>query len=299
MRECGAVNGQEMSSVIFSVITPVFNRASLLERVYVALQSQTLTDFEWIIVDDGSTEDVRSVVKGWKPNFRVVYEEQQNGGKASAVNAGLLRAQGRYAVVLDSDDVPLPDALRVLAAALDDAPPSICGVGSGTMTSTGQVHGSVPNAPYEDATILDAYAKRGITGDKWFAFRAEWHKRFPFPLVPGEKFVPEALVFVRMSEAGGVVRFINDTLLVHDYLPDGLTRSTNRLRRDYWVGFLRFYAEVLSSNTATLRPYFFRAGANAVRTIVGRARHPVVAGLCLLVGGIVGFIYALVERSRR
>lgn len=98
--------------MIFSVITPTYNRARLLPRTIKAVLDQTCGDFEFIIVDDGSTDDTEEVVRSFR-DPRIVYKKMpENKGVNAARNAGLDLASGRYINFLDSDDVLLPDALE-------------------------------------------------------------------------------------------------------------------------------------------------------------------------------------------
>ena len=68
---------------IFTVFTPTYNRAHTLHRVYGSLKVQTFRDFEWLIVDDGSTDDTEALVKQWQAeaNFPIRYIWQKNSGK--------------------------------------------------------------------------------------------------------------------------------------------------------------------------------------------------------------------------
>lgn len=94
----------------FSIVIPTYNRAGSVGDTLKSCWQQTFTDFEILLVDDGSTDNTESVVSGiTDPRFNYVY--QQNGGPAKARNAGTQRARGSYIAFLDSDDVWLPNHL--------------------------------------------------------------------------------------------------------------------------------------------------------------------------------------------
>ncbi len=97
----------------FSVFAPTYNRAHTLPRLYSSLCEQTFKDFEWIIVDDGSTDETAEVVKPWlkAAPFRVRYFWKPNGGKHTAINRGVQEAVGRFLAISDSDDWYVPQAL--------------------------------------------------------------------------------------------------------------------------------------------------------------------------------------------
>jgi glycosyltransferase involved in cell wall biosynthesis len=98
----------------FTVFTPSYQRAKTLPRVYESLQSQTFTDFEWLVIDDGSTDNTRALVAGWQQDarFPIRYLFQKNAGKHVAYNRAARLARGELLVTLDSDDSCLPNALE-------------------------------------------------------------------------------------------------------------------------------------------------------------------------------------------
>lgn len=101
----------------FSVVIPVFNRIRSLERVVDALKSQTFSDFEVIVVDDGSDTDVSKAVSSLGFDKIRVYR-QENAGPAAARNYGSKQSVADYLIFLDSDDVPHTDWLMALGAQL-------------------------------------------------------------------------------------------------------------------------------------------------------------------------------------
>jgi len=101
------------SDVFFSVVIPCFNRSNILRRALESCVEQTYKNFEVIVVDDGSTEDIESVVTGMSDS-RFKYVRQENGGASSARNNGFSKASGSWIALLDSDDHFLPKKLEVM-----------------------------------------------------------------------------------------------------------------------------------------------------------------------------------------
>jgi len=103
-----------MQGPFVTVLTPTYNRAGLLPRVYQSLLAQTQKRFEWVIVDDGFTDGTRDLVREWvgRSPFPVRYLWQENSGKHVAVNRGVALAQGDLVLILDSDDRLVPNAIE-------------------------------------------------------------------------------------------------------------------------------------------------------------------------------------------
>lgn len=102
-----------------SIVIPVYNRAELISKAIESVIAQTITDYELIIVDDGSTDDTKSVVNGYDTG-KIRYVYQENKGKSSARNLGIGLAHGEYIAFLDSDDMFLPNKLALQVAVLDN-----------------------------------------------------------------------------------------------------------------------------------------------------------------------------------
>jgi len=92
--------------MFLSICTPTYNRGYTLERVYKSLLEQSVQDFEWIIIDDGSTDNTKKWVEKWinEDLLSIKYYYQENQGKHIALNEGVLLSNGKLFTCLDSDD---------------------------------------------------------------------------------------------------------------------------------------------------------------------------------------------------
>lgn len=106
-----------MKEPAVSILTPTYNRGHVLHRAYESLRRQTTRDFEWIVVDDGSTDDTPALLERWQEeaDFPIAwYRYENNRGRNAAVNSGAKLVSGDYTVILDSDDELLDDALETI-----------------------------------------------------------------------------------------------------------------------------------------------------------------------------------------
>src|SRR5215831_18669122 len=100
--------------MLFTVFTPVFNRRHTLGRVFESLRAQTIRDFEWVVVDDGSTDGVSDLLSEYErtADFPVRVVRQVNAGKHAAWNRGVALARGELFLPADSDDRFVPETLE-------------------------------------------------------------------------------------------------------------------------------------------------------------------------------------------
>lgn len=107
-----------------TVCTPTYNRAYILRRPFESLLKQTFKDFEWLIIDDGSSDNTENLVKEFieQADFSIKYVSKPNGGRASALNESYQHIQTEYVINLDSDDELVPDALEKIYHAWENIP---------------------------------------------------------------------------------------------------------------------------------------------------------------------------------
>lgn len=212
-----------------TVFTPTYNRAHLLPTLYKSIQNQTYRDFEWLIVDDGSSDNTEELINGWisENDFPIRYFKQPNGGKCSAINRGLDLAEGELFFNVDSDDYLTPDALLKIVEWESNLPKDekFCGVSGNLGTAINETPNVLFENEFFDGTLLDRYGK--VTGERALAFYTDVHKKYMYPVFEGENFMTEAVTWNRMSRDGYKMRFYNDIIWIYEYQPDGLTNAGN------------------------------------------------------------------------
>ena len=110
----------------FSIIIPTYNRARFLSNTIRSVVNQTFSDFEVLVVDDGSTDNTSTVIGDLaEKDHRIIYLHKQNGERGAARNYGLAKAKGKYVVFLDSDDLLKPEHLYHLHFLIQQHP-KIC-----------------------------------------------------------------------------------------------------------------------------------------------------------------------------
>jgi glycosyltransferase involved in cell wall biosynthesis len=235
----------------FTVFTPTFNREAFLINIYESLKRQTFKDFEWLIIDDGSTDDTESLVQGFieEKLFPLRYIKQDNKGKHVAINTALEKAAGELFVIIDSDDYCKDNALERLLFHWENIPEDRKDKFSGVMSlcadSNDHLIGKKFPVDIIDSTWLDIFFKYNVKGDKWGFIKTKVWREYPFPIIKGEKFLSEGLIWNRIGIKYNI-RFVNEKLLTANYQFGGLSALSVKLRAKNPNGAILYYKEFLS-----------------------------------------------------
>lgn len=236
---------------MITIFTPTYNRAYRLPNLYKSLQAQTCKDFEWLVVDDGSTDNTSELFEKWQTednSFPIRYFKQPNGGKHRAINRGVKEAKGEYFFIVDSDDVLTNDAVEQITRLVPEANanPEICGMCfrcKNIKTNKIIIGSPFPNDGML-ASSLEWVYKYKIDGDKSEVVNTAILRRYPFPEFEGENFVPEALIWNRIADSYRMI-CKNEGIYLCEYLPDGLSMGFNSNLRRNPNGFGLFYCETM------------------------------------------------------
>lgn len=216
-----------------TILTPTYNRAELLPKLYESLLGQTNPDFDWLVVDDGSTDGTSELIRGYmqEKKIRIFYERQLNAGKHTALNRGIAGIESELTFIVDSDDYLPENAVETILfyhGKYKDTP-NLCGYSFLRCHSDGRVNTAYFPEDEKIDTYLHVRINGNIGGDKAEVFFTDILKRYPFPVFDGEKYMPEDVVWMRMSGPYQMVH-INKNVYICDYLEGGLTNTGRRMK---------------------------------------------------------------------
>lgn len=218
-----------------TVFTPTYNRGYIIEKLYRSLQRQTFHDFEWIVVDDGSSDNTEELLHKWileENFFDIFYYKVDNGGKGRAINFGLDRARGELFFTVDSDDYLTDDALEkvVYWESTIAGKQGYCGVAG----NRGINEKETPNRPFiyefRDAYSWEQFpdvSDDPLDGERADVYYTEVFRQFKYPEFEGENYLIPCVPHLRMANAGYKIRFFPDIIWICKYLQDGLTMQGN------------------------------------------------------------------------
>lgn len=220
----------QKNTKLIAVVTPTYNRAKLLPRLFESLVSQSEHDFKWYIVDDGSVDDTEKVVKSFKTKvFEIEYIKQENGGKHTALNRAMSAIKEKLTFIVDSDDWLTSNAIETIK---NDYPKisnddRICGLGYLRCFNNMQTIGM----QYTENGIVESFIEQRINkntfGDKAEVYKTEILKQYPFPVFEGENFVSESTVWCDIALTYNLM-FFNKNIYVCEYQEGGLSDGVHK-----------------------------------------------------------------------
>lgn len=277
---------------MITVLTPTFNRGGRLQSLWDSLQKQTVKDFEWLVVDDGSTDGTKDLITQLqeKSDFPIRYIYKNNGGKHTALNVGIQTICSELIFIVDSDDCVTDDAVESILKIHKKyrSQNNICGYAFLRAFPDGKVNGKKFDVDEKIGSYIDMRVNGDDTGaDKAEVFKTHCLKEFPFPEYPNEKFLGEDLVWVRMARKYEMVH-INKAIYVGNYLEDGLTNNRRKHNIASPIGCMHRAEEFMESDLKTR--YRIKGGLQyivygrfagvKVVDLIRKSRHKVLATVC-------------------
>ncbi|WP_251920786.1 glycosyltransferase family 2 protein [Leuconostoc citreum] len=228
-----------------TVLTTTYNRADFLQKLYDSLGNQTDQDFQWLIIDDGSTDNTFEVIEKFltkQNDFRINYFKKVNGGKHTALNYAHNYITGDVIAIVDSDDILVPEAVSTIRQYWDSVYENekYATVVFERINQSGVKLGQFPDKIFSGSD-LDYRIKKSIVGDFAETIRASIFKSFPFPIYKNkEKFFPEGWLWTHVALQYNTLN-ISQTIVVGGYQEDGLTKRGRLMRLQSPVGLMKYY----------------------------------------------------------
>lgn len=250
---------------LITVLTPTYNRAKLLPRLYESLCRQTCKNFEWIIVDDGSDDNTEDLIKRkiiLCNQFNINYYKKRNGGKHTAINYGIKKAIGDLTFIADSDDILPNDAIFNIIKEWEKIKDKkgyagICGLDG---YFNGVIIGTTLPEKRMDLYYREAEFQYELKGDKKEVYKTSVLNEFPFPEIKGERFCPEDLVWNRISSKYKL-RYIKKIIYLVEYQSNGLTSNIIKVRMKSPIASMMTYQEMTKYRDVPYK-YKFKSAIN-------------------------------------
>jgi glycosyltransferase involved in cell wall biosynthesis len=251
------------ASPFFTVFTPTYNRAHTLHRVFDSLCAQTFRDFEWLVVDDGSTDNTPELVGEWMKitRFPIRYFRQQNSGRHIADNLTIKEARGEILAGIDSDDALMPNALERIWHLWHEIPVPervhFLGIVGHCCDQRGRLIGHMfPASPFDTNYREFVFTHRRFGGQKCDVCRSDVSREYPMPEIVGTNYVPEAVTGLQAARKYKI-RCVNEVFRIYyvDDLETGANLTSRRNVAKSASGRIYYYVWLLNHEIE----YFRRA----------------------------------------
>lgn len=246
----------------YSIITPCYNSEYTLHRTFASLKNQNSKEFEWIVIDDKSTDNTNNLINKIKneSQFDIKHIKlKRNKMVIWCYHLGIRVAQGKYIILLDHDDQLVPNALTILSETwLKINNKTDANKIAGIMTPCIDLNGNIIGDNFDNLkktydNFFEVRWRNNIKGEKLFCYKAKILKGNNFPLI--DKYVPESIVLYKISE-NFKTWYLNIPLRIYDF-PNGSGEHIS-----YWVfekypkGFRYFNKYIINSRGSQV--YKFR-----------------------------------------
>ncbi|WP_285269913.1 glycosyltransferase family A protein [Kaistella rhinocerotis] len=209
-----------MNSLI-TIFTPTYNRAHTIHRVWESLKKQTYKHFEWVIVDDGSSDDIDIVMSAFinDADFPIIYHKfNSNRGKHRAINKGLSLCSGEFFIIADSDDAFTHDALEFFINSWNNIPKneknSFSGIRACCNDQFGNRVSDYLSIEPLDATMADVFYIHKFRKESWCMVQTSMHRKYLFPEDHNDHFYPEGIIWDKISR-DKKFRFYNKAVRIY------------------------------------------------------------------------------------
>ena len=232
-----------------SVLTSTYNRGNLLKKLYNSLiqNSNYNVDVQWLIIDDGSKDDTKNIVKDFKDEnkIEIKYFYQENQGKMLAINKLVKEANGDLIIECDSDDYFTEDAFDIIKNEYQKCDKSdiyaLC------FLKYDQNGNNMGNLFKNETTMFDLYFKEGENGEKALVFFADVRKKYKHELEHNEKFVTEARMYHKMDVKYKMI-CINKPIMICEYQKDGYSKNIIKQFKNNPYGYYKYFQEILEKD---------------------------------------------------
>ncbi len=218
--------------MLVTILTPTYNRCDKLPVLKKSLENQTNKNFEWMIVDDGSTDETEKWVRRIQADaeFPIRYIKKINGGKHTALNVGVKEINSELIMIVDSDDILLPKAVELIEKYYEKYKNN---KKIGVLSYLKVFSNGAAIVPMEQEEKVASYVQYRIKGsrpgDMAEVFLTRVLKEFPFPEFPGERFLSEDVVWIQIGLKYEYV-FIDQPIYQCEYLDGGLTANDKKMK---------------------------------------------------------------------
>lgn len=287
---------------MLTIFTPAYNRAEKLNRLYESLLHQSSHDFEWLIVDDGSTDATRCAVKGFANNggFPVRYYFKENGGKHTAYNFALELAEGAWFFCVDSDDYLSPNAVAEILSAARDLKENQ-GILAYKQDVNERLLSEVFPQGVQFSKMYEMAQKHHCCGEFSLIFPTDLAKKYPFPVFAGERFVTESVIYDRIDRECEML-LLPKVVTICEYQQDGYSNNANAVMKKNPNGYCLYFLQRIDLQSTFVSrlmhagKYWCFRWISKNRSLKYEGKNKLLTGFAVMPGLLFRVYYKLIRK---
>lgn len=218
--------------MFLTIITPVYNRAYTIEKLYNSLLKQECRDFVWLVIDDGSTDNIEEVINTYirEGTINIKYIKKENGGKHTAVNKALEYVNSDLTIIVDSDDYLTSNSIETIKTYYQKYKNNNK-IGFYSFLRINGQNKILCKAKKNEfiGNYLKVRIKQNVKGDMAEVFVSSVLKKYRFAVFENEKFISEDTLWIELAKKYDTL-FVNKPIYVCDYLIDGITLNDKKTK---------------------------------------------------------------------
>lgn len=277
--------------MIVTIFTPTYNRAHSIEKVYNSLCCQTNKNFEWLLINDGSTDSTDAVINHFisthDKSFPIRYIKKINEGLMRTINQAIDLAEGEFFCRLDSDDYALPTLVQLIIenAHFIRGKEDLCSIAFLSQKMDGIINGYHPFSKPTRSNFTEYRDKYNAIGDRSEVMKTDVLRKYKFPEFINEKFCPEGLVWNRIAQKYDAI-YIPMPIYVKGENEDSITSQIYFHLKKNCKGTTLYYYEIIINKKLSFRyrfintiKYYRYAFFAKASIIIGIPKHLCILGL--------------------
>ena len=230
-----------------TILSPAYNKGKTIRRTFESLLRQTNYQFEWVIVNDGSTDDTQDIISTFHTDkFPIRIFNKENEGLNRTWNKGIKLSRGELIMRVDPDDFITNDAIEQVLKykPLLDKDEKLCSVVFLTKFSNGKIVGTTPVKTVHRSNFIDYRLVEKAKGDRMEIVKKTVFEKYPMPEIEGEKFCLESVMWQNIAMHYDAL-YVPYPIYVREYNEASITSNLTQVMRSNPKGALLTYSKYI------------------------------------------------------
>lgn len=251
---------------LLTIFTPTYNRKEKLKYLYDSLCRQTNKNFKWLVIDDGSTDETKDLIKSFitEKKIEIQYYFQENSGKMKSHNKAVEMCTTELFLCVDSDDYLVDNAVEIILNIMDKprmTNEKIIGLLAYRNNKVSFIENDKDRFKKLRLLNLQQLYDNNYSGETTLVFKTKIIRKYPFIIYENERFIQEKTVYNILDQLGKYI-FFPENITIMEYQPDGISNNVKKILINNPKGSFYYYNQNMKYEKRKLKN--LRNAANAI-----------------------------------